>query len=130
MEEVLQLYASREDPRYPLVCFDESPKQLISETQIPHPVQPGQPPRCDYQYERNGTANLFMFFAPLIGWRHVEVTDQRTQLYRAQKMKYLVDHSFPNAVKIRVVQDNLNIHVSAALYKAFPAPEAGGFSTN
>jgi DDE superfamily endonuclease len=124
MEEVLQLYTSREDPRYPLVCFDESSKQLISETQIPQPVQPGQPPRYDYQYERNGTVNLFMFFAPLLGWRHVEVTDQRTQIDYAQQMKYLVDHGFPNAVKIRVVQDNLNTHVPASLYKAFPAPEA------
>jgi hypothetical protein len=80
--------------------------------------------REDYQYERKGTANLFLFSAPLIGWRHVEVTQQRTQIDYAQQMKWLVDVGFPDALQIRVVQDNLNTHVKASLYKAFEAPEA------
>ncbi len=80
MEEVLQLYTSAYDPDYPLVCFDESSKQLIEETRKPLPPEPGQPERFDYEYQRQGVANLFMFFEPLTGWRHVEVTDQRTQI--------------------------------------------------
>lgn len=124
MEEVLELYTQPEDPMYPLVCFDEASKQLTKETHIPQAAKPGQVAREDYQYERNGTANLFMFFAPLLGWRHVDVTDQRTQIDYAQQMKWLVDVGFPDAVQIRVVQDNLNTHVKASLYKAFEAPEA------
>lgn len=124
MEDVLQLYSSVDNPRYPLVCFDESNKQLIQETRLPQPMKPGQPAREDFEYQRNGTANLFMCFAPLKGWRHVAVTDQRTQLDYAQQMQWLVDVAFPEAIKIRIVQDNLNTHVPAALYKAFPAPEA------
>jgi hypothetical protein len=94
------------------------------ETHIPQAAEPGQVAREDYQYERNGTANLFMFSAPLLGWRHVEVTQQRTQIDYAQQMKWLVDVGFPGALQIRVVQDNLNTHVKASLYKAFEAPEA------
>lgn len=124
MEEVLEVYTSTEDPDYPLVCFDEASKQLVKETRLPQPVEPGKPAREDYEYERNGTANLFMFFAPMTGWRHVEVTEQRTQIDYAQQMKWLVDKGFPNAIKIRVVQDNLNTHVKASLYKAFKAEEA------
>jgi transposase len=124
MEEVLQLYTSIDNPRYPLVCFDEANKQLVKETRTPVPMQPGQPAREDYEYERNGTANLFMFFAPFKGWRHVEVTAQRTQLDYAQQMKWLVDEAFPDAIQIRLVQDNLNTHVKAALYKAFKPAEA------
>lgn len=124
MEEVLDLYSQREDPNYPLVCFDETSKQLTKETHLPQAAQPGQVAREDYQYERNGTANLFMFSAPLLGWRHVEVTQQRTQIDYAQQMKWLVDVGFPDALQIRVVQDNLNTHVKASLYKAFEAPEA------
>jgi hypothetical protein len=124
MEEVLQLYTSIDNPRYPLVCFDESNKQLVKETRPPEPMQPGQPAREDYEYERNGTANLFMVFAPFKGWRHVEVTEQRTQLDYAQQMKWLVDVAFPDAIQIRLVQDNLNTHVKAALYKAFKPAEA------
>ena len=124
MEEVLDLYSQREDPNYPLVCFDETSKQLTKETHIPEAAEPGQVAREDYQYQRNGTANLFMFSAPLLGWRHVEVTEHRTQIDYAQQMKWLVDVGFPNALQIRVVQDNLNTHVKASLYKAFEASEA------
>jgi hypothetical protein len=115
MEEVLQLYTSPFDPDYPLVCFDESSKQLISETREPLPPQPGQAERFDYEYQREGVCNLFMFFEPLTGTRHVEVTDQRTSIDYAQQMKYLVDERHPRAKKIRVVQDNLNTHVKASL---------------
>lgn len=124
MEEVLQLYTSPEQPDYPLVCFDESSKQLVQETRTPQPAQPGHPERYDYEYERKGTANLFLFFAPLLGWRHVAVTDRRTQLDYAHQMKYLVDEVFPDAIAVRLVQDNLNTHVKASLYKAFPPHEA------
>lgn len=124
MEDVLDLYSQPEDPNYPLVCFDETSKQMTKETHLPKAAEPGQVAREDYQYERNGTANLFMLSAPLNGWRHVEVTDQRTQLDYAGQMKWLVDVAFPNAIKVRVVQDNLNTHVKASLYKAFEAPEA------
>jgi hypothetical protein len=124
MEEVLEVYVSTEDPDYPLVCFDEASKQLVKETRLPQPLEPGKPAREDYEYERNGTANIFMFFAPMTGWRHVEITEQRTQIDYAQQMKWLVDKGFPDAIKIRVVQDNLNTHVKASLYKAFQPEEA------
>jgi hypothetical protein len=124
MEEVLQLYTSAYDPDYPLVCFDESSKQLIEETRKPLPPEPGQPERFDYEYQRQGVANLFMFFEPLTGWRHVEVTDQRTQIDYARQMKYLVDERYPQAKKIKIVQDNLNTHIGASLYKAFIPAQA------
>jgi len=107
-----------------LVCFDESSKQLISETREPLPPQPGQPERFDYEYQREGVGNLFMFFQPLTGARPVEVTDQRTSIDYAQSMKYLVDERHPQAKKIRVVQDNLNTQVKASLDKAFAPAEA------
>jgi hypothetical protein len=124
MEEVIELYTRPYDPNYPLVCFDESCKQLISEIQQPLTAQPGQPERFDYQYQREGVCNLFMFFEPLKSWRHVEVTEQRTCVDYARQMKYLVDECYPQAQKIRVVQDNLNTHVKASLYKAFVPSEA------
>lgn len=124
MEEVLQLYTSPSHPDYPLVCFDETSKQLISETREPLPSGPGQPERFDYEYQREGVCNLFMFFEPLTGSRHVNVTDQRTSIDYAQQMKYLVDERYPQAKKITVVQDNLNTHVKASLYKAFTPAEA------
>jgi hypothetical protein len=124
MEEVLQIYTTPYDPDYPLVCFDESSKQLISETRIPLPPEPGKTERFDYEYKREGVCNLFMFFEPLAGWRHVEVTDRRTQIDYAQQMKYLVDERYPHAQKIRIVQDNLNTHIGASLYKAFEPSEA------
>lgn len=124
MEEVLQLYTSMNNPRYPLVCFDEASKQLVKETRTPLPPAPGTPERYDCEYERNGTANLFMCFAPLIGWRQVNVTASRTAQDYAYQMKYLVDEAFPDAVAVRVVQDNLNTHVKASLYKTFAPNEA------
>ena len=107
-----------------MVCFDEISKQLISEIATPIEAKPGQIERFDYQYQREGVNNLFMFFEPLVGWRHVEVTDRRTQIDYAQQMKYLVDERHPQAKKIRIVQDNLNTHIKASLYKAFLPEEA------
>lgn len=124
MEEILALYTRPYDRSYPLVCFDESCKQLISEIQQPLTAEPGQPLRFDYQYEREGVCNLFMFFEPLKAWRHAEVTAQRSSTDYAKQMKYLVDERYPEAKKIRVVQDNLNTHVKASLYKAFIPSEA------
>ena len=124
MEDVLELYHEPYDPLRPVVCFDEDTKQLIGETRVPLPMQPGQPQRYDYEYERHGTCNLFMFFEPLTGWRHVEVTDQRTMIDYAHCMKELVDVHYPHAAVIRVVQDNLNTHNFASLYEAFEPAEA------
>ena len=124
MEDVLDVYHRPHDPDRPVVCVDETSKQLIAETRVPIPAKPGQPKRCDYEYERNGTANLFMMFAPLEGWRHVKVTDRHTAVDYAQILKELSDTHYPNASKIVLVQDNLNTHKPASLYEAFPAEEA------
>ena len=124
MEDVLEVYTRPHDPERPLVCLDESSKQLIAETRIPVPMKPGRPARHDYEYERNGTANLFMLFAPLEGWRHVKVTDRHTAADYAQVLKDLADIHFADAKTIVLVQDNLNIHCKASLYEAFPAVEA------
>ena len=124
MEEVLDLYAQPYDSRFPVVCFDESPYQLVGEVRHPQLSQPGHPQRYDYQYRRNGTCHLFMFFEPRNGWRHVEVTNRRTQHDFAQCMQQLVDGYYPEAKVIRVVVDNLNTHTPAALYETFPPAEA------
>ena len=124
LEDVLDLYAEPEDPRYPQVCFDESQVQLTSETRQPLPAQPGQPVRYDTEYRREGTANLFLFVQPLRGWRHVNVTKQRTKQDFAQQMRLLVDQYFPAAERIRLVVDNLNTHTPASLYSVFPPDEA------
>ena len=124
MEDVLDLYAEPRDPRRPVVCFDERPCQLISEVRQVIPAKPGQPERHDYEYKREGTCNLFMFFAPSDGWRHVDITDRRTAQDFAQCMKSLVDVHFPGAQIIRVVLDNLSTHTPAALYEAFDPAEA------
>jgi hypothetical protein len=124
MEDVLDLYHEPYDPRCPLVCFDEGTKQLIDEVKTPLPMQPGMPQRYDYEYERHGTCNLFVFFEPLQGWRHIEVTDRRTMVDYAHCMKALVDDFYPDADVIRVVQDNLNTHKPASLYEAFAPDEA------
>ena len=124
MEDVLAVYTRPYDPLHPWVCFDESNKQLLVEKIEPLPTEPGQPERYDYQYERNGVANLFMFFEPLAAWRHVEITDRRTAIDYAQQMKYLVDERYPDAIKITVIQDQLNTHDPASLYKAFEPAEA------
>jgi hypothetical protein len=124
MEDVLEVYHRPHDPEYPVVCVDETSKQLISETRIPIKVKPGKPARHDYEYERNGTANLFMMFAPLEGWRHVEVTDRHTAVDFAHMLRDLSDTHFPGAKKIVLMEDNLNTHKPASLYEAFPAAEA------
>ena len=124
MENVLEVYTRPHDPARPLVCLDETSKQLVAETREPIPMQPGQPARFDYEYERNGTANAFMLFAPLEGWRHVKVTERRTSVDYAQVLKELSDVHFPKAEKIVLVQDNLNTHVQASLYEAFEPAEA------
>jgi hypothetical protein len=124
MEDVLEVYQRPPDPAFPLVCLDETSKQLIAETRVPIPAKPGRPARRDYEYERNGTANLFMMFAPLEGWRRVKVTDRHAAVDYAQILKELSDTHFPEADKIILVQDNLSTHKPASLYQAFPAPEA------
>ena len=124
MEDVLEVYTRPHDPARPLVCLDETSKQLVAETRTPIPMQPGQPARHDYEYERRGTANLFMLFAPLEGWRHVEVTDRRTAIDYAKILKDLSDIHFAKADKIVLVQDNLNTHTPASLYEAFSPAEA------
>lgn len=124
MEHVLDIYQRAYNKKEPIVCFDETSKQLIAETRTPIPMQSGEPQRYDTEYERRGTANLFMFFEPLANWRHVEVTDQRTKIDFAHCMKALVDIFHPEADLIHVVLDNLNTHKLASLYEAFPAEEA------
>ena len=124
MEDVLDLYAEAADPRRPVVCFDESPTQLIGEVREPIPTAPGQPERYDCEYRRNGTANLFVFLDAHQSWRHVKVTDHRTARDFADCMRELADVHYPDADRIRVVMDNLSTHTAGALYEAFPAPEA------
>jgi hypothetical protein len=124
MEDVLEVYHRPYDPQRPLVCFDEGTKQQVKETRLPLPAKPGQLAKYDYEYERNGTSNLFMFFAPLEAWRHVKVTDRRTMIDWAHCMRALVDIHFPEAETIVVVMDNLNTHKLASLYEAFPPAEA------
>ena len=124
MEHILDLYELLYNPLRPMICFDETSKQLIAETRIPLPASPGQALRYDYEYKRNGTRNLFMFFEPLVAWRHVEVTEHRTKLDFAHQMRWLVDVAYPDAECIEVVLDNLNTHTYAALYEAFEPAEA------
>jgi hypothetical protein len=124
MEEVIEVYQRPYDPDFPVICLDETSKQLVQETVLPIPPQPGQPERFDYEYERNGTANLFLLSEPMTGWRHVEVTQRRTAIDYAYLLKDLVDLDCSDAVKITIVQDNLNTHSPASLYKAFEAEEA------
>ena len=120
----MAVYTRPHDPVRPVVCLDETSKQLIKQTRLPVAMKQGQPARVDYEYERNGTANLFMMFAPLEGWRHVKITDRRTAIDYAHALKDLSDIHFPAARKITLVQDNLNTHAKASLYQAFPAAEA------
>src|SRR5215813_14777703 len=123
MEDVLAVYTRPHDPDCPLVCLDESSKQLLAETRVPIPMKAGRVARFDYEYERNGTANLFMMFAPLEGWRRVKVTDRHAAVDYAHVLKELSDVRFPDAEKIVLGQDNLSTHTPAALYEAFPADE-------
>ena len=122
MEDVLDVYHRPYDEKRPLVCLDEASKQLIGETVQPLPAEPGQPERFDYEYVRNGTANLFMVSEPLLGWRAVKVTDRRTAKDFAEVVRWLVEEVHPEAEKIVLVMDNLNTHKLASLYGAF-APE-------
>ena len=124
MEDVLDLYAEAPDPRRPVVCFDESPTQLIGEARQPIPAAPGHLERYDCEYRRNGTVNLFVFLDAHRPWRKVKVTDRRTARDFAHCMRELVDVHYPQADLLRVVLDNLSTHSAGALYEAFPAPEA------
>lgn len=124
MEDVLDVYQRPYDPRRPQVCLDEASKQLIGETRRAIPATQGRQAREDYEYVRNGTANLFMMFEPLAGRRYVEVTDRRTKKDWAGVVKALVDERYPTAEKIVLVMDNLNTHTAASLYEAFEPAEA------
>ena len=124
MEDVLDLYHQPYDPRRPMVCMDETSKQLVAHTRRPIPAKAGRPERHDYQYERNGVANLFMFFEPLGGVRHVKVTERRTKADWAECMAELVDVHYPKAQVIEVILDNLNTHNPAALYEVYEPAEA------
>jgi len=124
MEEVLEVYRRPHDPKRPMVCLDEGTQQQVKATRLPLLGQPGYTAKYDYEYERNATSNLFMFFAPLEAWRQLHVTDQRTMLDWAHAMRDLVDIHFPDAEMIVVVMDNLNTHKLASLSEAFPPAEA------
>lgn len=124
MEDVLDVYQRPYDPKRPQVCMDETSKQLLADGQPPLPVQPGHPERYDYEYEREGVANLFLFVEPLAGKRHVLVTDRRTRLDWAKAMRELSDVHYPEAEVIVVVMDNLNTHSPASFYEAFEPEEA------
>jgi DDE superfamily endonuclease len=124
MEDVLEVYHRPYDERRPLVCLDEASKQLIGETVQPLPCAPGQPERFDYEYVRNGTVNLFMISEPLLGWRHVAVTQRRTAHDFAEVVRWLVEELHPDAEKVVLVMDNLNTHKLASLYETFPPEQA------
>lgn len=124
MEDVLDLYAEEPDPLRPVVNFDEKPYQLLSHVYPPQAAVAGRPERIDYEYKREGSCNLFLFFDRHRAWRHLAVTAQRTAVDFAHQMRWLVDEAYPEAQQIRVVLDNLNTHTPASLYQAFPAPEA------
>jgi hypothetical protein len=124
MEDVLEVYHRPYDETRPLVCLDEASKQLIGETVQPLPAEPGQPERFDYEYARNGTANLFMISEPLLGWRHVTITERRTAKDFAEVIRWLVEDVHEEAETIVLVMDNLNTHKLASLYEAFPPEQA------
>ena len=124
MEDVLDVYKRSYNPKRPMVCLDETSKQLIGETRIPVTASPGQPVRYDYEYKRNGVANLFMIFEPLIGKRRVKVTERRTKIDWAYCIREMVDQIYPDAEQIVLVMDNLNTHNKSSLYEAFEPAEA------
>ncbi len=124
MEDVLELYAEPYDPKRPVVCFDETSTQLLSEVRPPLPTRPGQARRQDHEYRREGTRNLFLTCEPLRGWRHIAITQRRTRQDFAHQMRWLADEAYPEAQVVRVVLDNLNTHGPASLYETFPATEA------
>lgn len=119
MEDVLDVYQRPYDPRFPVICMDEASKQLIGEVRKPLPLKPGQPLRIDSEYERLGTCNLFMFCEPLRGWRYVRVTERRTKVDWAFALRDMLSEHYPNAEKIILVMDNLNIHSPSSFYEAF-----------
>jgi len=122
MEDVLEVYHRPFDPRRPLICIDELPVQLVGETRVPLPAAPGRLERFDYEYVRNGTANLFMTFEPLLGWRAVQVTERRTAQDLAEVLRWLAEDVHDDALRLVLVTDNLNTHGPGCLYEAF-APE-------
>ena len=124
MEDILETYKLPYDPCYPVVCMDEASKQLVGEVRLPLQGQPGRVCCQDSEYERKGTCNLFMFVEPLRGWRHVWVTDQRRKVEWAWCVRELLEVYYPEAIKIRLVCDNLNTHTGGSLYEAFPPQEA------
>ena len=124
MEDVLDLYEEEYDPERPVVCFDETSKQLVQDTRPPIDAEAGRVKRYDYEYKRNGTRNMFIFCEPKGGWRHLEVTERRTAVDFALQMRWLVDEAYPDVGTIRLVLDNLNIHKFGSLYEAFDPSEA------
>jgi DDE superfamily endonuclease len=124
MEDVIQTYMLPYDPKWPVVCFDEASKQLFGEVRAPEAARPGAPARRDYEYERKGVCCQLVMCEPLRGWRHVTVTERRTRQDYAHCIRHMVAQQFARATKIRLVQDNLNTHDGASLYKAFPPAEA------
>jgi len=124
MEEVLSVYQRPYDPCRPLICMDETSKQMVKEISTPLPAKPGQSKRYDTEYERNGVANVFMTYQPLEGKRFTEITERRTRIDWAHYIKSLVDEQYPDAEMIVLVMDNLNTHHKSSLYEAFPAQEA------
>jgi hypothetical protein len=124
MEDVLKVYEEPYDPTRPVICMDETSKQLVGETRTPIAIGPGKPQRIDYEYERRGTADVFIFTEPLGNWRCVKVTETRTRIDWAIQIRNLVDVYYPQAEKIRLVMDNLNTHTFGSLYEAFPPEEA------
>jgi hypothetical protein len=124
MEDVLDLYEEPYDSRRPKVCFDETSRQLIAETRVSVAARPGQVAHYDFEYQRNGTRNLFLFIEPQRGWRHVAVTERRTMRDFGRQMRWLVDEAYPEAEVVRLVMDNLNTHRPASLYETFEPAEA------
>ena len=124
MEDVLDRYAEPYDPQRPVVCFDETSTQLLSDARPSLPVEPGKPRREDYEYRRQGTRNLFLTCEPRAVWRHLAVTERRTTEDFAHQMRWLVDEAYPDVPLVRLVLDNLNTHRKASLYQTFPAEEA------
>lgn len=112
MEDILELYCLPYDPEIPMICMDEQPRQLLKETRLPLPTESGKPERYDYEYERNGTATIFLFTEPLAGWRKVNVRQRRTSVDWAEEIRELLEQDYPQAKKIRLVCDNLNTHNS------------------
>jgi transposase len=127
MEDILDVYTQKYDKNRILICMDESPLQLIEETRIPIEMKPGKPACYDTEYKRNGTCEIFMFTAPLKGWRRAEVTEKRMRIDWAQQIKKLLTVDFPDVEKIILVMDNLNTHTIGSLYKAFPPAEAKSY---